>query len=395
MLNDLPENANRASIDARRAILAALAAQTATAVVEQGIPTLTAFIKDALSLSAATAGLVVAAFAFGKIAGSYPAGRAVDALGERTVLVVGGLATSALVLLAAPLPLAGLVCLMIAAGSFAASTTPAGSKLVFGSSLAGRRGLAMGIRQTGVPLGGLLAAGLLPWIASSAGWRVSLAVAAALAGVGALVVLAITGTNLRADRAETRLTRVEGERPRPWSDRDVILLTVWGCLIVSGQYALISFLALDIHESGTLSLPETSLLVVVAQVGGILGRLAWGVLSDHDPQQRRQPYLLGMNLIAIVVALAFAFGPARQSFPALMVVSVFAGLTLIGWQGLWVTAVSERAGPGRAGATLGFALSFIGAASAASPPLYGLVADLTGGLRSIWLALALVLALAL
>jgi hypothetical protein len=93
--------------------------------------------------------------------------------------------------------------------------------------------------------------------------------------------------------------------------------------------------------------------------------------------------------------LAYSFDAARSSFAVLLVVSLFAGLTLIGWQGLWVTAVSERGGAGRAGITLGFSLTFIGAASAAAPPLYGLVADLTGGLRSIWIALVLVLTLAL
>jgi MFS family permease len=116
---------NRAN--AWRAIWAALTAQTAVAIIEQGIPTLTGFIKHTFLLSSAAAGLVVASFSIGKVVGSYPAGRLVDAFGERSVLILGAIATSALVLIAAPLPLAGLVCLLIAAGFFAASTTPAGS----------------------------------------------------------------------------------------------------------------------------------------------------------------------------------------------------------------------------------------------------------------------------
>jgi MFS family permease len=144
-----------------------------------------------------------------------------------------------------------------------------------------------------------------------------------------------------------------------------------------------------------MSLPKTSLLLVAAQLAGIAGRLGWGVLSDRDRAQRRHPFLLALNVLAIAVVLALAFEPARRSFAALVVISVFAGLTLIGWQGLWVTALSERAGRGRAGATLGFSLTFVGAASGAAPPLYGLVADLTGELRSVWLALAVVLTVAM
>jgi hypothetical protein len=76
-------------------------------------------------------------------------------------------------------------------------------------------------------------------------------------------------------------------------------------------------------------------------------------------------------------------------------VAFAAGLALIGWQGLWVTAVSEAARAESAGAAVGFGLTFIAVAIAAAPPLYGLVADLAGSLRAIWIALSAVLAVAL
>ena len=49
-----------------------------------------------------------------------------------------------------------------------------------------RRGFALGVRQTGIPIGGLIAAALLPWIAHLHGWRWSLAAAA---GITALAVM--------------------------------------------------------------------------------------------------------------------------------------------------------------------------------------------------------------
>ena len=59
------------------------------------------------------------------------------------------------------------------------------------------------------------------------------------------------------------------------------LLTLWGSLVVVGQYALLAFLALDIHDATGRSLASASVLVVVAQIAGILGRLMWGALSDR------------------------------------------------------------------------------------------------------------------
>ncbi|MGI8421276.1 MAG: hypothetical protein ACR2MU_03295, partial [Gaiellaceae bacterium] len=71
-----------------------------------------------------------------------------------------------------------------------------------------------------------------------------------------------------------------------------------------------------------------------------------------------------------------------------------AGLGVIGFQGLWVTMVAETAGPERVGAATGFAITFVTAAIALSPPLYGLVADAAGTYRALWAVLAGVLTLA-
>ena len=244
-------------------------------VIDQGIPTLAGFFKRDLGLSASGAGLLVSAYFLGKILGSYAAGIAADRLGERRVLVLGGTAAAAFVALAAAAgPLALVFALLLLAGVAGAAGTPAGGRLVLVAFPAERRGLALGIRQTGIPLGGIVAAAVLPSIAAAAGWRWSLVAAAGLALVG-LVPLALT----RIDRvAEPLLENVE--RPRG-QDRNVYLLTLWACLIVSGQYALIVFLALDLHETASLSLAAGALLLALANATGIVGRVAWGAASDR------------------------------------------------------------------------------------------------------------------
>ena len=56
--------------------------------------------------------------------------------------------------------------------------------------------------------------------------------------------------------------------------------------------------------------------------------------------------------------------------------------------------VAEAAGPQRVGAATGFAITFVTVSIAASPPLYGAVADAAGSYRAIWAVLAGVVALA-
>lgn len=378
----------RGVISPWRVLALALGAQVGISVLDQGIPTLTGFLKRDLELSASGAGLLVSAYFFGKILGSYAAGIAADRLGERRVLVLGGAIAAAFVALAATAgPIELLFALLLLAGVAGAAGTPAGGRLVLVAFPAERRGLALGIRQTGIPLGGIVAAAVLPTIAATAGWRWSLLAAAGLAVLG-LLPLALT----RIDRvAEPLLENVE--RPRG-QQRNVYLLTLWACLIVSGQYALVVFLALDLHETASLSLAQGALLLALANATGIVGRIAWGAASDRALARGRKPLLLLLTAVGLAGVLLLLLVPRDAPLPLLAVMASIAGLSLIGYQGLWITMLAESAGTRQVGAATGFAITFVTISMALSPPLYGLAADAAGTYRAVWAALAVVVALA-
>jgi MFS family permease len=173
------------------------------------------------------------------------------------------------------------------------------------------------------------------------------------------------------------------------------MLTAWGCLIVTGQYALVAFLALDLNQNAGLTLAEGSILVAIANVAGIVGRVFWGLVSDRHDGGSRKVYLLTINAVGLAGALLLFAVPRSAPIALLAAIVALAGLGLIGYQGLWITMIAEVAGPERVGAATGFAITFVSCAIAASPPLYGLVADLAGSYRAIWLVLAGVLAIAL
>ena len=365
----------------------ALVSQIGISVVDQGLPSLTGFIKADLGISAAAAGLAVSSFTFGRIFGAYAAGEAADRLGERRVLIFGSLATGALVMIAAGLPLPALFTLLVLGGVASAASTPAGGRLVLVAFPRERRGLALGLRQAGIPIGGLIAAALLPWIAHAWGWRWGLGLAGvvAAAAVVPLVLAAAERIELPHVKEERRLTS------NPARNRNVRLLTLWGCLVVSGQYALLAFLALDLHQSAGLALATGSLLVAVAQAAGIVGRVAWGAVSDRALAYGRKPLLLVLTVVGLVGTLALLATPRSAPVVVFVPVAALAGLALVGYQGLMVTMVAEAAGPQRAGAATGFSVTFIAASIALSPPAYGLVADVWGSYRAVWAALACVL----
>jgi MFS family permease len=371
-----------------RILAVALVSQTGISVVDQGIPSLTGFIKADLGISAAAAGLAVSAFTFGRIFGAYAAGEAADRVGERRVLIFGSLATGALVGAGATLPLPGLFALLVLGGVASAASTPAGGRLVLVAFPREQRGLALGLRQTGIPIGGLISAAILPWIAHTWGWRWSLGVGGAIAAVAVLPLVLSAMERIELPHVERHLTR------NPARNRNVRLLTLWGCLVVSGQYALLAFLALDLHQSAGLALTTGALLVAVAQGAGIVGRVAWGAVSDRALAYGRKPLLLVLTVVGLTGTLALLATPRSAPVAVFVPVAALAGLALIGYQGLMVTMVAEAAGPQRAGAATGFSVTFVAASIAISPSLYGLVADLAGSYRAIWAALACVLVVA-
>jgi len=96
----------------------------------------------------------------------------------------------------------------------------------------------------------------------------------------------------------------------------------------------------------------------------------------------------GVGLLSSLLLLAV---PGSAGIGVFVVLAGVAGLAVIGFQGLLVTMVAEAAGPVRVGAATGIMATAAQISIFASPPLYGLVADLTGSYRSVWAALAIVI----
>ena len=374
-----------------RLLTLATLAQFGVSVVDQGLPALNGFIKTDLGVSAAVAGIAVSSFAFGKIFGSYAAGVAADRLGERRVIVSGAVAVGVLAAIAASAPSLLVFVVLFFAGLASSTSTPAGGRIVLLAFPRERHGLALSIRQCGIPAGGLFAAALLPWLAHMWSWRWSLAVAGA---VTIATVLPLSFSPLERGY-EIEGHHRDGPTEHPARDRNIRLLTIWGCLVVTGQYTILAFLALDLHENAGLSLVAASLLVSVANAMGIVGRVVWGTVSDHALSRGRKPLLLLLNATGLVAAVALLATPRSAPIEVFVALAALGGFALIGYQGLWITLLAEMAGPRRVGAATGFAVTFVQTSIALTPPLYGLVADVSGTYRAVWAVLVCVLLLAL
>jgi MFS family permease len=384
------EPAASISVGGVRLLVSAVVAQATVSVAEMGVPTIGPMIKDAFGLTTVGVGLLVAALNTGRIGGSFPSGHFVDRFGEAPAFLFGGAGLSAGMVLAALAPSeALLLAALFVCGVFASSATPAGARLVSRTVASGDLGLALGARQAAVPAGALIAALILPALALSHGVQTALLVAAVFPLIGALV--AFLGARKhpmpRDDWAQRRSFSLLRSRPLRYA-------IGWAALFVSGQYAIITFLVLSLRAETHFSIELAALMLTLSQVGGIVGRIAWGRASDIVPGGPREVLIVISAVGAATACLLASAGlfPSPIFFGA---VSFLVGTTLVGWQGAWMNLLAELSPAHRMGTTVGTGLTFQGFGQVLWPPLLGLVAALSGGFTALWLTLAAVLACSL
>lgn len=340
-------------------------------------------LTPALHLSRAELGLLTSAIWGGMLLGMLPAGLLADRFGERRVIAAGGAALALLIVLAAQthafLPLFGV---LLVAAIAASSGSPGGTRAVAAWFEVRQRGFAMGVRQTGVTLAGVLAAVLLPPVAVRFGWQAAFYV---VAGIALLAVAAFAlfyrehrhgGEGPVADFNLGMLAR----------NRTFLAATAYGWVFMGALGCSVTYLGISLHEEAGLSAVAAGLFLAVLQVGGVAGRIGWGLLSDRLGSRGLTMLLAGA--LSVLACLAMAQVRGAVSVPTLVVLCFFLGLSTMGWNALYIALTAEVVPAHRAATAVGAGttITFIG--MFAVTPVFGSIADHTGSYSASWLALA-------
>ena len=250
--------------------------------------------------------------------------------------------------------------MLVAAGALAASTNAASGRAVmnwFGST---ERGLALGIRQANVPLGGLVAALVLPLIGAAAGVDAAYFALAAACAAGALAGALLLRDRPRAHAHDSR----PEPRSRPLRTRALWLVSWGSALIVVGQIATMSFTVLFLHEGRGFSTGAAALVLATQQVIGATLRVVAGHWSDRFGSRIAPLSRLALGVSCTLVAVAaFASAPSWLLVPVI----VAAGAIGLSWNGLSFVAAAEIAGNRASGAAIGFQQTVLGVAGIGAP----------------------------
>ena len=148
-------------------LAAATLAQATASFALLGLAALAGFLQRDFQLSAAETGLLITASYAAPLFSLLFVGDLLDRKSERLIIGIGAvILCTGFALAATSTSYGALLMWLFVAGLGYSATQPGGSKSVSTWFRGERLGLAMGIRQAGLPLGGALAAAILPAVAA-------------------------------------------------------------------------------------------------------------------------------------------------------------------------------------------------------------------------------------
>jgi MFS family permease len=365
----------------RWAVLAAGGvASASTGVFVLGLPVLLPTLRAEYTLSLGEIGVVLAAQWIGTTVALIPWGLAADRFGERIVMSLG-LAGCAVFLVASAFApgFPALVGLLALAGASGAAVNSASGRAVMQWFDASERGLALGIRQSAIPVGGFLGAVVLPALADAGGSTAGLLFIAGVAAVASVVgALVLRGREGESELEAASIVSTLG---------DVTLwrLSVGSALYLYAQFAILGFAVLFLHDEHGLSASRAALVIALAQVLAIAFRVGAGRWSDVVGSRTGPLVRIGVAItLALLLVGALADGPLWLLVPAL----VLGGGLSMAWNGLSFTAAAELAGLVRSGAAIGLQQTVLGAAGIVSPLAFAAVLSATSWQAAFALAAA-------
>jgi sugar phosphate permease len=352
----------------RWAVLAAgTAAQTAFSAVIVGLPVLAPALRDEFDLTLSQVGIALSSVWVGPVVTLLPWGLLADRFGERFVLASGlGLCGVLLLVAGVVSSFAALIAVLGLAGAAGASVNAASARAVMQWFPPEERGLALGIRQTAIPIGGGLAAIALPFADHAGGLRAAFAVLAGLCFAGA------TAAALIVREARVRDAELEGTAV-PWTLRDTRLCSGSGLYLVA-QLAITAFLVLFLHDEHGVSEGAAAGALAALQLAAVVTRISAGRISDLIGSRLRPLRWIGILSAAGLAATALV---ADGAVPIVVTVLVLAGAVSMAWNGLSVAAAAELAGRARSGAAIGFQQTTLAVVGVIVPAVFASVVEET------------------
>ncbi|UOM37228.1 MFS transporter [Acuticoccus sp. I52.16.1] len=368
------------------ALVVATAMQTVLAMLTRALPVIGPPITALAGVPDENVGHLAALCSFGTMVFLLGGAPLIAVFGPVRLLQCGALLGGGAILLGLSGSWAALLLASFAIGVGYAPSAPAGSEVLQQRVPARRRSLMFSIKQSGVPLGGVIAGAMLPPLLLWGG------VPAAIVGAAVLTFLAVLAAEplrhaIDADRplppeaaAGALAPRLAAQLTMPFrivlADPGRIVITFAGVSFAVAQGALFTFFVTALHVGTDHSLAAIGAAFALMQAVGVVSRVAVGWIADRIGSAHRT--LVGLAFASSATMAVLAFAEADWPYVAISAVAAVSGFAVASWNGVLLAEVSALAPRGRVGEATAATTFFIFAGYVIGPLVISTIVAATG-----------------
>ena len=239
--------------------------------------------------------------------------------------------------------------------------------------------LVFSLKQTGTPMGGMLAGLLLPPLMALYDWRI------AVVAITMLPLLTIVGVQcIRNDLDDDRdprypisLAGVIDSLHVIVASKPLITLAAAGYFYTFTQMAILAFMVIYLEEANGLSIEFAGAIFAIIHGSAIPARIFWGAIAGRFLRSWVLLGLIGVMMSFSIVSMSFF--TTAWPFWLTALIAVMLGASTNGVLGLLLSEFARLAPPNKVGEAAGGGQFFLFFGIVSGPPVFGAMVEFGGG----------------
>ncbi|KFN02348.1 MFS transporter [Bacillus clarus] len=359
-------------------LILATVVQASATLITYGVGVLAIFWKQKYILTTMQVGLLISVVNIGPLFCMLFVGRLLDRYSERVLI------GSSSVLLGISLlfvnvvgGFVGLLFILLLVGVFYSTSQPGGSKIILKWFPKENRGLAMGIRQAGIPIGGAIAGFIIPLLSYKFSLSCTIYVLSSVCILGGIVFLMFYKEPYahRGSSQQNKKTSFGVQLKQVICTKSLYPVFITGICMISLQMVLVGHFLKFLVVVKSITPILAGEIFSITLFSGMIGRIILAVISDVVYKGNRRMPLLISVCISCLLIVVLIITIHNIAIGGLFLLSSLLGFFAIGWFSLFMTEITEKANEEVVGLTVSFALTLNQVAIMIAPTFFGYIVD--------------------
>lgn len=250
----------------------------------------------------------------------------------------------------------------------------------------------MGVKQTGINVGGILSSSLFPFLISLYPWPFVIRWISLVAFAFVFLFYFFYRDSPYTETSFSSKVHFK-DILNYLRNLDFLLITLSGVFLMAVQFSFSAYFVLYLNQTLHYSIEQSGLFLALSFGTGAFARVGWSSGSDYFFRSRESVLIVIGGLGASVIVMLSFITPSSPTWLIYYLSALF-GVTGMGWNAIWMTLVGERSLKESTGFGIGFSFFIASFGIMLGPPFFGFLADFFDSFLWSWLFLAFCMVMA-